>query len=42
MVLFSTGSMKRADSREAVYAGTFGEISVCDPTCTPAQSTETQ
>lgn len=39
------GNMKKVeilrfcfDSREAVYAETFNEISVCGPTCTPAQS----
>lgn len=53
MVLFSTGSTKRvkismfytstpsSKSRGAIYAGTFGEISVCGHTCTLAQSTET-
>ena len=42
------GSMKKVeilrfytssfDSREAAYAETFGEISICGPTCTPARS----
>lgn len=42
------GSMKKVeilrfytssfDSKEVAYAETFGEISICGPTCTPAQS----